>query len=227
MSISVRLAVIALSIALAGCMPVVHHGPEVRPGFTGGLSASYPLGPTYMEGDWGDQPFMYGPVGINLSQAWRNEEKGGLLLAAHIPGTVFLAPHPRVLGSIAQLDVYYQLPERVSGSTDVGLGVNAARTHVMPYAQFGRIQNGSGWYTTQGVGVMMNENMYEPHEIASVAWLPTVAYQMGRARHTIHWFVSGGVGTEFGVCHYGGYCTPDEKRYLLTAGATVQFHAKR
>src|SRR5262245_52495590 len=77
----------ATGSTVGGCVPTVAHGPRVTPGLSGGLSASYPFGPRYSQGDWGAQPFMFGPAGVNLSHGWRNADAddGAFQLGMHIP----------------------------------------------------------------------------------------------------------------------------------------------
>src|SRR5687767_4419003 len=99
--------VAAVCIFSSACIPAVNHGPQVEPGWNGGLTASYPMGPNYGGGDWGH--WLYGPTGLNLSHGWRGTPDGGaLLLGVHAPATMALLP--AIFSDLAQADAYYQLP---------------------------------------------------------------------------------------------------------------------
>jgi hypothetical protein len=113
----------------------------------------------------------------------------------------------------------------VSGSLDAGIGVNLASMHIMPYVQLGRISvSGNGWYTTQGVSVMWDDDGVASNGSSAIFWMPTVAYQMGNPNHTYHWFVTGGVGT---VREAYCYEPCSETRLAISTGVSVQFHRER
>jgi hypothetical protein len=215
---------VVTTLFATGCIPAVNHGPQIESGWTGGLTAAYPLGPRYSNGDWGQTPFLYGPLGVNLGHGWRQSENGGAIqLGVHVPAT--LALFPPGFFEIAQADAYYQLP-----AMDAGFGVNLSSSYVMPYLQAGRIgTNGSGWYTTQGLSVMWDDDEVTSNGSAAIFWMPTIAYQMARPSHTLHWFVTGGAGTEKLPCYdWERQCAVQaEARYVLSAGVSLQFHRRK
>ncbi|MEX2282117.1 MAG: hypothetical protein WEE89_06515 [Gemmatimonadota bacterium] len=219
-----RTLVAALGIFSSACIPVVNHGPQIEPGWNGGLTASLPVGPRYGNGDWGNTHYLFGPVGVNLAHGWRSGPEGSaLLIGVHAPAS--LALFPPGFFELAQADAYYQLPARVSGSLDTGIGVNLASAHFMPYVQLGRIgANGSGWYTTQGVTVMWDDDNVTSTGSSAIFWMPTIAYQMGKPAHSYHWFVSGGVGKVQETYCYE-FCSGI--RLAVSAGVSVQFHRQR
>lgn len=216
------LSVLGISGLCSACLPAVNHGPQVEPGWNGGLSGAFSVGPEYSSGDYGAMPYFFGPTGFNLAHGWRSTEadRGALLLGLHVP--LALALFPRGVFELAQADAYYQLPQRYTGSLDAGLGVNLAASHAMPYLQLGEIDaNDSGWYMTHGLAkVWPGELSFRP----ALGWVPTLAYQIGRPRVTYHAFVTGFLGREsYDSC---SQCL-DRARYQMSAGVTFQFHRRR
>jgi hypothetical protein len=218
---------VGFSSLSASCMPAILHGPQVDPGLVGGISMSFPSIDQRHFGGVGGDRFLAGPFGINLGHGWRSDQPGGaaVQVGVFVPGVVFV---PVLAGvELTQADLYVQLPARVTGQLDAGVGVNLAPTHAMPYLQVGRISDeGSGWYTTQGISVMWDQTRYHTNDVAALAWLPTVAHQTGRPTRTVHLFVSGGFGQQFGGC-FGGRCDADQFRWAVTTGVALQFHRKR
>jgi hypothetical protein len=220
---------VVLTVMASGCIPAVNHGPRIESGWNGGLTASFPLGPRYDNGDWGQTPFLHGPVGVNLARGWRTSGDGGALqLGVHVPAA--LALYPPGFFKLAQADAYYQLPARISSGFDAGFGVNLASAYVMPYLQVGQIvDDDSGWYTTQGLTVMWDDGV-SSNGSAAIFWMPTLAYQQWKQSHTTHWFLTGGIGKEQVDCYNcdAGQCVrPNDIRFVLSAGVSVQFYQKK
>ncbi len=220
-------AVLLATVVLSSCVPAVTHGPRVEPGWGGGFTVSLPFGPRYSEGDWGQQPFLYGPIGVNLNHGWRSADSlgGAFQLGVHLPATLVFFPAGLIM---AQADLYYQLPQGGTGTMAAGAGANVSGDHLMPYIQLGGIgANGSGWYTTQGAGFYWNASNFGPNVFSTIVWLPTLAYQVQKGGTTTHFFVSAGLGKATGDCYDRDSCQRDEVRRLLTAGLTLQFHRRR
>lgn len=134
-----RWARLALSLAasvFAACVPAVAHGPRVKPGVEIGGTASLTAGPRYTEGDDGDHPFLYGPLGANFGYGWvsSSAQRPALRLGLH-------APVPVV--QLVQPDVYVQLPRGATPGVQAGAGVSwwaVERGRVaMPYLRLGRV----------------------------------------------------------------------------------------
>src|SRR5688500_8314629 len=144
LSSSIRCALlVGFSSFSVGCMPAVIHGPQVDPGIVGGFSLSSPSIDKQNFGGEAGERFNSATMGANLGYGWRSPQPGGsaVQVGVHVPGIVGV--------TFTQGDLYYQLPARVTGQLDAGVGLNVAITHTMPYVQFGKISaDGSGWYTT-------------------------------------------------------------------------------
>lgn len=209
---------LALVAGCVACVPAVSHGPRVSGGLSGGVTATLPLGPRYNDGDWGDQPFLYGPAGVDLGYGWAaaQPDRAAYRLGVHLP-----AP----LVTFAQADAYVQVPGRWFGALDAGAGLNVSIYHVMPYLQLGRIGvAGSGWYTTQGVNFLRNTNDEYQNALYGVLWVPTLAYQWRRNKVTTHFFATAGLGRKYGPCVTR--CPPAEERGLLSAGVALELHRR-
>lgn len=212
-----RLAALALLPVAAACMPAVAHGPRVEPGLQGGVTASLPFGPRYGTGDWGDQPFLFGPAGVNLGYGWGSgrPEKPAVYLGTHVPVPAFPA---------VQADLYVQAPPRALGAFDGGLGVNASAFHVAPYLQLGLLgEGGSGLYTVQSVDFLLQRNETYSNDLYGRLWVGTLAYELRGRKTSTHLFASLGYGWHAEQCVYD--CLPAERRSVAAAGVT--FSARR
>ena len=219
--------VAALLMFTGACVPAVAHGPRIEPGWSVGASASYTDGPSYDDYTDGPDRFLYGPIGANVGYAWSSgqPDRAAYRLGLHVPVPLFM---------IAQPDVYVQLPRTMVGGLDAGVGVSGwlidpLNVH-MPYVQLGRISDaGTGWYTTQGwFRNDQNRDIQERHVRESQAWVPTIAYQWGHPRHTLHAFATGVFGTRALRCMgTSGAVCEHATRWSAAAGVTVELHRRR
>ncbi|MBD0319281.1 MAG: hypothetical protein ICV87_03045 [Gemmatimonadetes bacterium] len=193
-----------LLLFLAGCAPVITHGPRVEPGRSFGAVGGWRAGLC----DSGCTAGLVPPIGLYLNEGFTTREGSGpaYSLGVFVPVGI-LAP-------AAHLDLYVQAPAPPEQRSVYGGGLSASFGHLMPYVQAGSLApDGRGWYTTQGV-VLAN---YRPEpevflnggrgtvfeDVASVYWSPTLAYQLSGASV----FVSGAFGSEETVEYdpQGGY----------------------
>ena len=182
-----------LLLSVAGCAPVVTHGPRVEPGRSSGVVGGWRAGLC----DSGCTAGLVPPIGLFGSYGFAPQGGRGAAysVGVFVPGLI--------LFPAAHLDLYAQAPSPPERPLVYGGGVSASVGHVMPYVQAGSLSRGRrGWYTTQGV-VLAN---YRPEpkvifnggrgsvfeEVASVYWSPAVAYRGPRG--TV--FVSGAFGRE-------------------------------
>lgn len=221
---AVWLGMVAVATA---CVPAVAHGPRVRPGFSGGVSASLTTGKKYPDGDSEPKYFLYGPVGVNVGYGWAPVTTGlpALRLGVHVPVPVL---------ALVQPDIYVQAPRSLSREFDFGIGVSwwaIERGRVaMPYVQFGRIgENGSGWYTTQGYFRNTKDTQAQSRPVLSAnAWVPGIAYQFEHGGSTTHVFVAAILGTQFMRCNvYTNTICGRERRSGAFAGITLERHQRR
>lgn len=178
-------AVFALAAAGA-CAPVVTHGPAVEPGVVVGMTAGIPV--MYCDScTAGLAPALgyYARYGFGA----REPGQPGFLLGLMVPSAAPDAP---------EMDAYVQLPS--PGEADYGAGVLLSRRHLMPYAQVGRMREGSGWYTTQGFVVQsaVQSDIFAdaPGDESGNAryWAPTLAFRRGEGSLGITLYATGMVG---------------------------------
>ena len=181
----------ALVMACTACAPVVTHGPRVEEGFTFYGTAG------------GGRPLCERQVcDTNLTPQQGVGVRHGRAATASAPGfSAGVTLSSTFISS--DLDLYVQAPASFS-SLDVGAGVVAGPTHLMPYVQAGRMKpDGSGWYTTQAFAFLarrsarwslsLNEGPSE-EEVKPRYWAPTVAYRT-RGQHGLHFYLTGAFGT--------------------------------
>jgi hypothetical protein len=183
------LSLLALACT-AACAPMVAHGPRVQSGATlvvtagGGLPA---CDSAVCELDLIPQAAL----GVRAGRP-ASETKLGFSVGANLALNVLSS----------ELDLYVQAP---TGFTrlDAGAGVLLGAAHTMPYVQLGRLlDDGSGFYTTQGfVWMMKRPASYaifgedgSAGELQPRYWAPTVAYRTA-GRRGMHLYVSGAFGT--------------------------------
>jgi hypothetical protein len=181
----------ALLLACASaCAPVVTHSPRVDQGFSffGTAGGATRLCDTLQ---CETQLVPQQGVGVRYGQA----------ATASRPGVSAAVTFSTAVVS-SEIDVYLQAPTMVG--LDLGAGLLAAGTHDMPYVQVGRMrEDGSGWYTTQGVAFLSarpplwtlgGEPSRGADEVEPRYWAPTVAYRT-RGRQGIHLYVTGAFGS--------------------------------
>jgi hypothetical protein len=173
----------------AACAPMVAHGPRVEPGVAVVVTAG------------GGLPACDSAVcHLDLIPQAALGLRGGRTATETRPG--FSAGANLALNILSsELDLYAQAP---TGFTrlDMGAGVLLGAAHTMPYVQLGRmLDDGSGFYTTQGfVWMMKRPASYRlfgeegsADELRPRYWAPTVAYRTA-GRRGLHLYLSGAFG---------------------------------
>jgi hypothetical protein len=176
---------------MAGCAPIVTHGPRVEPGFT-----------FYGTAGGGRQLCDRPECDTELVPQQGAGVRYGHAASASVPG-LSAGLTVSTGWESSEVDLYAQGP---SGFTpfDAGAGVLLSPAHVMPYVQAGRMKpDGSGWYTTQGFAFMASrpaswswslDGGPSEERVTPRYWAPTVAYR-ARGRYGVHFYVSGAFGT--------------------------------
>jgi len=157
-------------------MPAINHGPRVADGTSFGLVGSVTVGPRYSTGDLGDQPHLFGPMGVSAGHGWAAADDGsfGFHLGAHlpVPGAFF-----------AHADMFAQFPKQVTGYFDAGAGVTTGYAQIAPYMQLGRIgAYENGWYTTQSF--VMSPAYYTANRLYDWVWLASLSREWVRVWRT-------------------------------------------
>jgi hypothetical protein len=207
----------ALVFVLAGCAPIIAHGPDVHPGFSGGVSAALGNGPTYENGD-DPVPFYLGAAEINAAYGIRPESDSR-------PAFRFGLQAPTA-GAVSA-DIFTQAPRRWLGPVAAGggiLGEFSRDGRLMPYLQAG-VRNDAGFGINVAVGRYWNHDRRASttvNERAQVNWLNFEVPLGERAALHLHaGYASGHVKKTF-----NGGTEPyvDEDRWVRLGGATLEFH---
>jgi len=214
-----RVVLVACCVAVQACAPIVTHGPQVRPGGSGGISVSVGGGPTYENGD-DPGPYPFGGAVLHAAYGFRpaSPREPALRVGFQMPTYGWSAA-----------DVYVQAPRAWLGSSSAaGVGLLAEGSgRVMPYVQAG-VANAAG----AGVDVVAGAYTfrwggigYDVYERAGLGWLSA---QLPLAR----WLTARGhVGFARGhVRKYSqGSAEPwlDENRWVKLSGLTLEVHGTR
>jgi hypothetical protein len=209
-----RLLVLVLSIP--ACAPMIAHGPDVHPGFSGGVSAALGSGPRYENGD-DPGPFFFGALAENADIGFRPAKDSRPAMSLGIQG-------PSERGAAA--DVYFQAPRRWISPVAAGVGLLAEFPdgRLMPYLQTGVTSN-SGFGFNVAVGRYADKTSrasYKVWENALVNWLTVEAPVGALMSLQFHGgFASGHVKKQ-----YSFDTTPyvDEDRWVMLGGLTLEIH---
>lgn len=207
------LSILALANA---CAPMITHGPEVHPGFSGGISMSTGRGPTYENGD-DPGPFYWGAAAASAAYGIRPSSSAR-------PAARFGVQAPTE-GAVA-IDVFLQAPRKWVRPVSAGAGVLAEFSdgRQMPYLQAG-VRNGEGYGANIAVGHYWNRNRntgYTLHESAQVNWLNLEAPVSRFATFFLHaGYASGHVRKKM---DRSPEPYVDENRWVKLGGVTVEFH---
>lgn len=209
------------ALLLAGCAPVVTHGPRVE---TGGFLTATAGSPIAACDTACEAP---------LSPTWGGTVRGGWAPAdPRRPAVMGGVTVPVFTPSSAELDLYVQGPGR-DAPLAYGAGVLVSRRHTVPYAQLGRTPpGGAGWYATLGYArlrrfddfVLGGEGAIRP--VPGVArppryWQPQVAARFPTRTGPVDVYLAGGFGSYLAE---GG---PRRRRVgLLAAGAVFALDAR-
>jgi hypothetical protein len=203
---------------LAGCAPLVAHGPRVEPGMSVGITAAIAQGEIYENGD-DPGPFLGGALMTNLAYGWRPAE--GRLPAVRVG--VHTSPM-RELGT----DVYVQAPPRWLGSAALGVGLRSdgGKRH-MPYAQLGRTnRDGLGAHVT--VGRFTSRWSGPIFELDERAALSTLSVEIPTSANlTTHVHAAYATGHVVKRQTWDGATYLDEDRSSGIVGLTLELHRKR
>lgn len=178
------------AMLLVGCMPVLSHGPEVRPGISESLAVGAGAGwptttsrPASEPGEAGWQSnvtFTLEPA-LRYGSTRRSPRSAAVqaALSVQLPAVPFVET-----SSVAPAgDLYVQLPDGPRVAPKSGAGFSAAVGHLMPYAMLG----GDHWYTSQALALMTWPNARE------LMWLPGVALVESHSGSALHTRVQLGV----------------------------------
>jgi hypothetical protein len=131
------LAAVALC---SGCVPVVQHGPWVRPGLSGSLSGGAGAG---VNVDGGAGPFFTFDGSMRASVQTNDSLHTGVSLGVQLPLMALLAfgeedssDEPFAFLHLLHLDGYVTGP--VVNGIHTAAGLTVSEFHVMPYVQAGR-----------------------------------------------------------------------------------------
>jgi len=220
--LSTTVVLISLAFFVQACAPVIAHGPDVRSGFTGGMSAVLGNGPTYENGD-DPGPFYFGAAVASAGYGIRptSDSRPAVRLGLQAPTTGGLAA-----------DLYVQTPRRWLTPLATGIGVLAEFSdgRQMPYVQIGA-KNREGFGFDIAVGRYSNKiskpgnTLRAPghtrREMAQVNWL---SFEAPLARW-VSLYVRGGFASghvtkqAFGRAPY-----VDEDRWVRLGGVTLELH---
>ncbi|HEX9084554.1 MAG TPA: hypothetical protein VF836_07430 [Gemmatimonadaceae bacterium] len=209
-------AVVVLSIQ--ACAPLIAHGPDVHPGFSGGASAALGSGPRYEGGD-DPGPFYFGTLAASAAYGFRSPKDSRPALRLGIQT-------PTDADAYAGVDLYLQAPRKWISPVAAGVGLLAEfpNGRLMPYLQTG-VTSSSGFGFNVAVGRYADKASrasYTVWENALVNWL-TVEAPVG-ALMSLHFhggFASGHVKKQ-----YSFDTTPyvDEDRWVMLGGVTLEIH---
>ena len=195
---------------------MIAHGPDVHPGFSGGVSAALGSGPRYENGD-DPGPFYFGALAANAAYGFRSAKDSRPALRLGIQ-----APTER--GAAA--DLYLQAPRKWISPVAAGVGLLAEFPdgRLMPYLQTG-VTNSSGFGFNVAVGRYADKSSrasYTVWEKALVNWLTVEAPVGDLVSLQFHGgFASGHVKKQ-----YSFDTTPyvDEDRWVMLGGVTLEIH---
>jgi hypothetical protein len=215
---SVKCSCVAFGLVfvLAACAPIIAHGPDVRAGFSGGMSAALGNGPTYENGD-DPVPFYLGAAALNLAYGIRPKSDAR-------PAYRFGLQAPTA-GAVS-VDLFAQTPRRWFGPVAAGAGILAevSRGRQMPYLQAG-VRNKKGFGINVAIGHYWDHDTragFTEKERAQVNWLNFEVPLGQRAVLHLHTgYASGHVKKTV-----DGQIAPyvDEDRWVRLGGVTLEFH---
>ena len=194
---------------LAGCLPVIAHGPSVERGWSVGATASFSN--VREDEAEGLDDVLFAPIGANGGYGWRPESdaRPAFRVGLHVPVLVYALP---------QVDLYVQAPRRWFGDFQAGVGAATSAFSEAPYVQLGRLrEDGTGWHLTHA--------WIDSHDVdLRPIWMTRAAYQFGaRGGVTNQVFVAGGPtrGSE-SLCNDLECTTRDRKSWFVFAGFTFE-----
>jgi hypothetical protein len=152
---------VALLVALlcSSCMPVVQHGPWVRPGMSGAIGASAAVTGSF-DGTAGLQPFFSFDGGMRAGITPKDSTYDGLSVGVQLPLIALLADaydeSDDLFGfaGFLNVDAYVTGPRINERRTAGGLAIS--RYHTMPYIQFGELDD---WYGTLSVMLLRESDV--------------------------------------------------------------------
>jgi len=215
-SVAYRCAAFALVFACAACAPIIAHGPEVRPGFSGGMSAALGNGPTYENGD-DPGPFYLGAVAINAAYGVRPESDAR-------PAFRFGLQAPTA-GAVS-VDVFAQTPRKWLGPVSAGAGILAevSRGRQMPYVQAG-VRNEEGFGVNLAVARYWDHDRRAGDDINERAQVNWLSFELPLSRwaaiHLHAGYASGHVKKTY---DRQTVTYVDEDRWVRLGGVTLEFH---
>lgn len=201
---------------LQACAPIIAHGPDVRPGFTGSGTVILANGPTYENGD-DPGPFYFGATVLSLGYGIRPANSS-------LPAIRVGVQAPTTRGAAA--DIYLQAPRRWLSPFAAGVGVQAEvpQRREMPYLQAG-VKNQQGFGVDFVVGRYSDRSPkvgYTVWERAQVNWLNVEV----PLTEWVSLYLHGGFASGHVTKRNSSSSTPyvDEDRWVRLAGATIELH---
>ena len=141
-----------LALLCSGCMPVVQHGPWVRPGSSGAVGSTAGVAAEY--GEFGSvSPFFSFEGGMRVGITPRDTSYQGVALGVQLPvialfADAFESGDDRLFGFLQYLNLDGYVTGPRSGDLRTAVGLTASAYHFMPYVQAGKLDE---WYGTLGV----------------------------------------------------------------------------
>lgn len=207
--LSTTVVLISLAFFVQACAPVITHGPDVRSGFTGGLTAVLGNGPKYRTGELPGH-FYDGAAVVSAGYGIRPMSDSRPAMRVGLQG-------PYTSDDAGAADLYVQTPRRWLTPVAAGIGVLAEfpEGRQMPYVQIGA-KNRKGFGFDIAVG-----RYSTGRESAQVNWL---SFEVPFARRASLYFrggfASGHVTTQ--TSRSAPYVEVD--RWVRLGGVTLELH---
>ncbi|HEX6576553.1 MAG TPA: hypothetical protein VF042_16410 [Gemmatimonadaceae bacterium] len=199
-------------LLITGCAPIITHGPDVHPGFSGGASAAIGDGPTYENGD-DPGPFYIGAAIVNVAYGVRAKSDSR-------PSFRFGLQGPTI--DAVALDLFVQAPRKWLRPVSAGAGFMGEFSdgRRMPYVQ-------TGIRSAEGFGLNAAVSRYKDArrnrmEKAQVNWLSFEAPLTKFAALHFHFGYASAHVTKWIRLDETPYI--DEDRWVKLGGATLELH---
>ena len=201
----------ALILLSNACAPIITHGPDVRRGFSGGVSAALGDGPTYENGD-DPGAFYVGAAIMNVAYGVRPQSDSRPAFRLGIQGPTIDA---------VAADLFVQAPRKWLKPLTAGVGLlgEFSDGRRMPYVQAG-FRSAEGFGLNAAIGRYKNASGSKV-ENAQVNWLSLETPLTKWAALHFHFGYAAGHVTKRirGEAPY-----VDEDRWVKLGGATLEFH---
>lgn len=192
-------------------MPMVQHGPWVREGTSGGVLIGAAHSNELMSD--GELPSTFVGFDAGVHRGWVPADSTSPAFSVGIQTSLWTAllltnaESWQVALSAGSLDTYVSLPfsDRLATSFGGTISIN----HFLPYVQFGSKRPDGGWYSTQSLLLIPDEEVF--------VWLPSVTkFDSDRRPRGTHFTIGGGVGSR-----------RDETLYMFMVAVYMEFFQRK